>query len=105
MQHCFEASPVPIIVNAEPLEPAPTFPYLGRTVTYSNSNWAALYKNLSKVRWRWGVVDKVVIKTGATVQVQGIHYKAIFHMVLIYGSKSWVVTASMLKLIEVFHHW
>ena len=51
------------------------------------------------------MVDKVVIKTGATVQVQGIHYKAIFQMLLLYGSKSWVVTGSMLKLIEVFHHW
>ena len=31
-------------------------------------------------------------------------YKAVFQMVLIYGSDSWVVTDAMLKVLEGFHH-
>ena len=92
-------------VNSEPLEPATAFPYLGRTVAYNNSNWAALYHNLWKARRRWGVVGKVVTKTGATVRAQGILYKSIIQSVLLYGSNRWVVMGSMLKLLEVFHHW
>ena len=49
-----------ISVNAEPLEPATTFSYLGRIVAYKNSNWADLYQNIRKAHQRWEVVEKVV---------------------------------------------
>ena len=35
-------------MNAEPLETAADFTYLGRTVAYNNSDWAALYQKLWK---------------------------------------------------------
>ena len=57
-----------ISVNVEPLDQAADFPYLDRTVTYNNSTWAALYQNIRKAWRRWGVVGKVVTKTGSTVQ-------------------------------------
>ena len=31
-------------------------------------------------------------------------YKAVTHEVLLYGSKSWVVTGDMFKVLEGFHH-
>ena len=31
-------------------------------------------------------------------------YKAVSYTVLLYGSKSWVVTEAMLKILEGFHH-
>ena len=59
-----------ISVKSEPLKPAAAFPYLGSTVTYNNSDWAELHKNLRKAWRRWGVVGKVVTKTGATIRAQ-----------------------------------
>ena len=50
-------------------------------------------------------MGKVVIKTGAKVWARGMLHKSSMQSVLLYGSDSWVVMGSMLKLLEVFHHW
>ena len=94
-----------ISVNADPLEPATAFPYLGFTVAFNNSNWAAVYQNIRKARNWWDMVEKLLKSTGATVRVQVIIYKALVQTVLLYGKESWVVTGAMLKLLEGFHHW
>ena len=105
LQHCFEATHVSISINAESLETAVAFPYLLQTVGYNNSDRADLYQNIRKARRRWGVVAKVVTKTGAMVQVWALFYKAFVQTVLLYGSDRWLVTGFMLKVIEGFHHW
>ena len=46
----------------------------------------------------------MVSNTGATVQAQSILYKAIVQSGLLYDSESWVVTWSMIKVIEGFHY-
>ena len=51
------------------------------------------------------MVRKVAKKTGATVQAQVMMYKSVAQSVLLYGSNSWVMTGSMLKLIDVLCHW
>ena len=43
-------------------------------------------------------------KTGTNIQARVVLYKAVGQLVLLYGSKIWLVTVVMLKLIEVFHH-
>ena len=91
LQHCFEASQVSTIVNAESLGLSAAFPYLGLTVTYNNSDWASLYHNLCNVCRQWGVVGKVTKKIGTMVQTQGVFYKAITQLVLLYGIKTWMV--------------
>ena len=50
LQRCFEAIRVAIRFNLEPLEATTAFPYLGRTVTFKNSGWAALCRNLRKAQ-------------------------------------------------------
>ena len=50
------------------------------------------------------MVVKVLVKTGAVVRARVMMYRAVFQMVLIYGSESWVVTDVMLKVLEGFHH-
>ena len=50
------------------------------------------------------MVGKVVTKTGAAVWERGMLYKAVLQLVLMYGSKSGVVTRAMLKVLEIFHH-
>ena len=40
---------------------------------------------------------------GSTVRAQGMMYKAVVQLVLLYGSESWVVTRAMVKVLEGFH--
>ena len=47
------------------------------------------------------MVGKALTNKGATVRVWSILYKTVVHSVLLYGSKSWVVMGSMLKVLEV----
>ena len=42
----------------------------------------------------------VVTKMGEMVRVQGIFYKAIVKLMILYGRESWVVMGDMLKLLE-----
>ena len=56
-----------IRVNLEPLETTEAFPYFVHTVLFRNRDWSDLYGNLSKAHWRWGVVAKVLMKTGVAV--------------------------------------
>ena len=86
------------------MEPSKAFPYLIRTVSYNNSDWAALYHNLSKTRKWWEMAEKVVRKTEAEVRVQGMLYKEIVQSVLLYGRDIWVVMRAMLKVLEGLYH-
>ena len=75
LQWCFEVSQVSIKLNLNPLESAAAFTYLGRTIAYNNSKWASLYHNMGKARRRWGMVLKLLQKTGATLRSRSMMYK------------------------------
>ena len=62
MQKCFKVSKLSVRVNLELIYTMAAFPYLGSTVAFNNSNWAALYGNLRKAQRRWGVLAKVMMK-------------------------------------------
>ena len=63
-----------------------------------------MYHNMWKDQWRWGMIYKVLIKTGATVRAHGMLYKAVAQTKLFCGSDSWVLTGEMLKVLEGLHH-
>ena len=46
------------------------------------------------------MVGKLVLKMGKMVQAWVILYKAVVQLVLLYSSEIWVVTGSILKVIE-----
>ena len=50
------------------------------------------------------MVAMVLESTVSTVLDQGVIYKAVALSVLLYGSKSWVVTRKILKVLKGFHH-
>ena len=91
-------------MNVEPLEPADAFTYLICTITYNNSDWAAVYHNLRKACTRWGIISMVMMKTGSMVWARGMLYNVVVQAVLLYVIKSWVVTGAMMKVLEGFHH-
>ena len=80
------------------------FPYLGHTITHNNSDWAAVYHNLRKTWQQWGMIYKVLTKTGEIVWACGMLYKVILQMVILNRSGNWVVTGAMLKVLEGLHN-
>ena len=104
LQQQYEANQVVINVNGTPLEKVGTFVYLGRPIAYNNSDWPAIHRNLKRAQQRWGMVSRVLERTGASPRVRGMFYKAVVQAVLLYGCESWVITDSMRKVLEGFHH-
>ena len=49
------------------------------------------------------MIVRVIERTGAMVWDQGTMYKAIVRLVLLYGSKSWMVTGWVLNILMAFH--
>ena len=86
MQQYFEANQVSIKFNLNPLESDAAFNHLGCTIAYNNSNLVALYQNLGKTMRRWGMVLKVLEKTGSAVRARETMYKSVVQTVIFYGS-------------------
>jgi Reverse transcriptase (RNA-dependent DNA polymerase) len=57
----FEASGVTFTLNQEILEKVDTFCYLGRLLSFDNSDWPTLYYNLKKAQKQWGMVARVLV--------------------------------------------
>ena len=72
-----------IQINLDPLESTAAFPYLGRTITFKNYDWVALYGNMGKAQQRWGMVTEVLTKIGEMVRSQEMMYEAVFHTLLL----------------------
>ena len=75
-------------INADTLPPSEVLLYLGQTITYNNSDWETVYLNLRKARRRWGMIARVLKRTGATMRDQVAMYKAVVQSVLLYVSES-----------------
>ena len=63
-----------------------------------------MYQNLREAWRQWGIILRVLAKTGATVRAQGMMYKGVTHSVLLYCSDIWVATGGILKALEGFRH-
>ena len=74
-----------IRINLNPYKTTKMFSYLRRTVMKNNSDWAALYRNLSKDHRIWRVVAKVLIKTGKPIKTRAMMFKAVVQEVILYG--------------------
>ena len=73
------------------------FTYIGQTIAYNNSNWAAVYQNLRKAWRRWVMVARLLLSMGATVRSLVMMYKLVSQSVILYIREIWVVTGEMLK--------
>ena len=77
---------------------------LGRPLSSTDSDWPALFYNLRKARAKWARVSRMLAREGANPRISGMFYKAIVMSVLLFGSETWVISSSMLKTLEGFHH-
>ena len=100
----FEASGVTFMLNNELLEKVDVFRYLGRLLSYNNSDWPTLYYNLKKAQQRWAMVARILVRDGASRRAMGMFYKGIVQAILLYGCETWTLTNPMIKVLEGFHH-
>ena len=78
--------------------------HLGRPLSYNNSDWIALYRNLKKAQAKWGMIARILVREGASLRARGHFYKAVVQSVLLYGCETWTITATMMKVLDRFHH-
>ena len=86
------------------LDKVNVFCYLGRPLSYNNSDWVALYRNLKKAQAKWGMIARLLVREGASLRARGHFYKAVVQSVLLYGCETWTITATMMKVLDRFHH-
>ena len=85
------------------LERVEVFKYLGRHLSYADSDAPTICKNLGKARLMWGRLSRVLRKENASAKVSGMFYKATVQAVLLFGSETWVMTPALLRGLEGFH--
>ena len=76
--------------------------YLGRIMSYDTNDTPAIRHNIKKDRRMWGQFRKVLEKEKVLPRVAGMFYQAVVASNLLYGSKSWVVSLSVLREREGF---
>ncbi len=91
-------------VQGIPIETVSEFQYLGRIVTNNDDDSAAVNRNLTRARQKWGRIGKVLIRTGAAPKTMASFYKAIVQSVLLFGSETWVLSQLMERKLQSFHH-
>ena len=86
------------------LDQVDEFCYLGRPLTSSDCDYAALQQNLRKARLRWARICQVLARHRVPPRVAGYFYKATCQSVLFYGAETWVPDTRILSTLESFHH-
>ena len=70
------------------------FKYLGRVLSYDDSDTPAIRRNLKRARQVWGRIS---------TPIAGMFYQAVVAAVLLYGSETWVTPPHDLRAMEGFH--
>ena len=80
-----------------------TFRYLGRPLDQTDDYFPAVRQNIMRVRLVWGRLGTLLLQEGADPKMSEIFYRAVLQAILLYGSETWVLLASMEKRIEGTH--
>ena len=79
------------------------FKYLGRIMSQDDNDVPTMRGNLKRAWATWGRVSKILTRQEVPAPVAGMFYQAVVATVLLYGSESWVLPPSALKVLEGFH--
>ena len=87
------------------VERVEVFKYLGHLLAYNNNNSQAVCGNLKKAQGIWMRISATLRTENASPCVRGVFYKATVQSILLFGSKTWNLSAVSLKSLEGFHIW
>jgi hypothetical protein len=90
-------------VHGEALDPVEVFKYLGRLLAQDDDDIQAIRNQLQKARGTWARVGQVLRAENVPPRIAVKFYKAIVQAVLLYGSKTWVLSTAALASLEGFH--
>ena len=79
------------------------FKYLGRLLAQDDDNTQVIRVQLRKARGTWARVGQVLQAENVPPRVAVKFYKAVVQAVLLYGSKTWVLSTAALVSLEGFH--
>jgi len=91
------------MVHGDVLERVEVFRYLCRLLSQDADDIQAMRSQLCKARGTWARVGQVLRWENAPPQVSAKFYKAIVQSVLLYGSKTWVLSPAAMARLEGFH--
>ena len=74
------------------LERVEVFKYLGRLLAQDNDDIQAIRAQLRKAWATWACVEQVLQSENASPRIAAKFYKAVVQAVLLYGSKTWVLS-------------
>ena len=97
MQQAFQA-------YGRPIETVISFNYLGRVMKTLYNYWMEVVGNLQKARKGCPWLTRILGREGASLGVSGILCKTVLQAVLIFGSKTWLVTPRMGRSLGGFQH-
>ncbi len=90
-------------VDGEVLKWVEVFKYLGRLLAQDNDDIQAIRAQLRKARATWARVGQVLRSKNVSPHVTATFHKAVVQAILLYGSKTWVLSRMALARLEVFH--
>jgi hypothetical protein len=90
-------------VDREDLKWVEVFKYLGRLPAQEDDDIQAIHAQLQKACAIWAQVGQVLWSENAPPHVATTFYKVIVQAILLYGSKTWVLSWTALAHLEGFH--
>jgi hypothetical protein len=90
-------------IDGEVLEWVEVFKYLRRLFAQDNNDIQAIRTQLRKTHTTWALVSQVLHNENVSPHVAATFYKAVVEAILLYGSKTWVLSQTALAHLEGFH--
>ena len=86
------------------IENVAIFKYLGRCLSFDDSDLPAIRANIRKARERWAQFSRILTREGADISSMTTFYKTIIASILLFGSETWCPTEREWQLLEAFHN-
>jgi hypothetical protein len=90
-------------VHGYVLEKTKAYRYLGRLLLQDDNDIQAMQSQLCNVRGTWARVYQMFHRENAPPRTRVKFYKAIVQSVLLYRSKTWVLSKAVMARLEGFH--
>ncbi len=90
-------------VHGDVLERVEVFKYLGRMMAQDNDDIQAIRAQLRKAHATWARVGQVLQSENALPPIAARFYQAIVQAILLYGSKTWVISRTALARLKGLH--
>ncbi len=79
------------------------YKYLGRLLAQDHDDIQAIHTQMRKARATWALVGQVLRSENASPFVATRFYQAIIQAILLYGSKSWVISWTAMARLKGLH--